>query len=151
MSKEWHPDKHKGEKNAEAKFKEINEAYEVLSNPERKNMYDQFGSTGANGASGQGGFGGFNANGFDFSGFDTGDLGDLFGSFFGGARGRQHDPADGLDREIQITIDFADVVHGAKKNCNFAAWLSAPRVKERVLNRGVRSSHVATVAAPDRP
>ena len=60
LSKEWHPDKHKGDKDAETKFKEINEAYETLNDPQKKKMYDQFGRTG-NGAGG--------AGGFDFSGF----------------------------------------------------------------------------------
>ena len=57
MSKEWHPDKHKGEQGAEDRFKEINEAYEVLSDPEKKQRYDQFGSTG----NGRGGGGGISA------------------------------------------------------------------------------------------
>lgn len=117
MSKKWHPDKHKGEKQAEDKFKEINEAYEVLGNAKRKQQYDQFGSTG-NAAGG--GFGGGNAGGFDFSGFqqgDMGDLGDMFSSFFGGqgGGGRQRHSNRGRDIQVRITIDFIDVVKGAKK------------------------------------
>jgi len=114
MSKEWHPDKHKGNKDAENKFKEINEAYEVLRNPDRKKMYDQFGSTG----NGQGG--GFNGGqgfgGFDFSGFgnaNTGDFGDIFENFFGG-RGRAESRTRGNDRELEITIELKDAVTGMK-------------------------------------
>lgn len=112
MSKEWHPDKHKGEKGVEDKFKEINEAYEVLSNPQKKQMYDQFGSTGGGQAGGGQGFGGF-----DFSGFGNGgaDFGDIFENFFGGAaRGQPAARTEGADREIEITIDFTDAVTGAR-------------------------------------
>lgn len=107
MSKESHPDKHKGDKEAERKFKEVNEAYEVLGNPEKKKRYDQFGTADA-GA----GFGGGNG-GFDFSGFQSGGFGDIFESFFGGSggRGAAHEERGG-DKEIELTINFADVVTG---------------------------------------
>jgi len=111
MSKEWHPDKHKGDKGAEDKFKEINEAYEVLSNEEKKRMYDQFGTTG--GPGGAQGFGGF-----DFSQFNNGnmgDIGDIFGSFFGEAMGggrRARNQNKGADREIELTIELKDVLSG---------------------------------------
>src|SRR3989338_5571370 len=87
MSKEWHPDKHKGDKKAEEKFKEINEAYEALANPEKRKMYDQFGTTGGPGGSCGFGGGGNGFGGFDFSGFTQGDAGgfaDIFENFFGG-------------------------------------------------------------------
>lgn len=113
MSKEWHPDKHKGDKNAEAKFKEINEAYETLSDPEKKRMYDQFGRT-----SGQSGPG---PGGFDFSGFqgfqggfgDMGDIGDLFENFFGGGRqggGSRRGRGRGNDRSVATEIDLRDAL-----------------------------------------
>lgn len=111
MSKEWHPDKHKGDKTAESKFKEINEAYETLSDPEKKRTYDQFGRT-----SGQAGPGG-GAGGFDFSGFqqgfggDAGDLGDLFENFFGGrggGGGRRR--TQGQDRSVAVEIDLKDTL-----------------------------------------
>ena len=115
-SKEWHPDKHKGEKAAEDKFKEINEAYEVLGNVEKRQRYDQFGTTGAAGMGGGPGMGGM--GGFDFSGFSQGDmggLGDIFESFFGGGgRGGGQTRQQGQDREVEITIDLADVVAGKK-------------------------------------
>lgn len=111
MSKEWHPDKHKGDKSAEAKFKEINEAYETLSDPEKKRMYDQFGRTSGQAGPGPG------TGGFDFSGFqgfqgDMGDIGDLFENFFGGQRGGRRS-TQGADRTIAIEVDLVDTL--AKK------------------------------------
>lgn len=126
MSKEWHPDKHKGDKSAEEKFKEINQAYEVLGNEQKKKMYDQFGTTGGPGGMGGGGQG---FGGFDFSGFQQGDMGDiadLFQSFFGGAAGgRARGGAQpraaqrGADHETSVGIDFAEVVTGAEKTVTF--------------------------------
>jgi molecular chaperone DnaJ len=116
LSKELHPDKHKGEKEAERRFKEVNEAYEVLSNPQKKQMYDQFGEAGVNGQAGYGGGGGF--GGFDFSGFQSGDVngfGDLFESFFGGGKGRTAAQQGGADIETDVVIDLAEVVTGAKR------------------------------------
>lgn len=114
MSKEWHPDKHKGDKAAETKFKEINEAYEVLSNPQKKQMYDQFGSTGGPG----GGGGGNPFQGFDFGSFQNSgmDFGDLFGSFFGGSRAADpHQHVRGDDREVEIVVELVDTVKGVHK------------------------------------
>ena len=83
LAKQYHPDLHPGDKEAEAKFKEVNEAYEVLSDKDKRARYDQFGHAGVDpnfGAGGPGGpFGGFTG--------DFGDLGDIFGSFFGGGFG----------------------------------------------------------------
>lgn len=123
LSKELHPDKHKGDKAAETRFKEVNEAYEVLSNPQKKQMYDQFGHAGA-GAGGFGGAGGSGGGfaGFDFSQFtgaDAGSFADLFEGFFagGGPRGRSGRRSEerGQDLETEITIDLADVVRGASR------------------------------------
>jgi molecular chaperone DnaJ len=124
MSKEWHPDKHpstgsgQARKDAEQKFKEINEAYEVLSNPQKRQMYDQFGSTGGPGGGGGNPFGG----GFDFSQFQGGnmDFGDLFENFFGGGggRGRRQDQTRGADREIEVQIDLLDTVKSAHRTVN---------------------------------
>lgn len=118
-----HPDKHGG--NAE-KFKEANEAYQVLGNPEKKKQYDQFGST-FSGGSGQGPFsGGFNwsdvrGGGFGNQGinFDFGDLGDIFGDFFGqGARSRGERSTRsrrGVDVEASLTVDFTEAVFGSEQ------------------------------------
>ena len=114
LSKELHPDKHKGEKEAERKFKEVNEAYEVLGNPEKKKRYDQFGSADGMG----GGFGGGGNGGFDFSGFqNAGGFGDIFESFFGGGGGSAGAGREerGADKEIELTIHFADVVTGLQQ------------------------------------
>ena len=82
LAKQYHPDTNPGDKVAEAKFKEASEAYEVLSDPEKKAQYDQFGHA----AFEQGGPGGFNGGGF--GGFDFGgDMGDIFGDIFGGMFG----------------------------------------------------------------
>lgn len=115
LSKKWHPDKHKGDKDAEAKFKEINEAYEVLGNEKRRQQYDTFGTAGGSG-------GGQGFGGFDFSGFQQGDFGgfsDIFESFFGGAAGggqRQSTRRSrGDDLQVRISINLQDVVHGTTK------------------------------------
>lgn len=116
LSKELHPDKRKGDKEAERRFKEVNEAYEVLGNPEKKKMYDQFGAAGPGG--GGPGFGqGF--GGFDFSTFTEGDLdlGDLFGSFFGGSMGRAQRTREerGEDRAVNVEMDLRDVLRGRRE------------------------------------
>jgi len=80
LAKKYHPDVNK-EPDAEAKFKEINEAYEVLSDPQKKAAYDQFGFAGMDGSQAGSGFSGFTSGSFD-------DLGDIFNSFFGGGYGR---------------------------------------------------------------
>ena len=82
LAVKYHPDRNQGDKEAEAKFKEINEAYQILSDPEKKAKYDQFGSAAFDGT------GGFNGGGFGgFDGFDMGGFGDIFESFFGGGGG----------------------------------------------------------------
>lgn len=111
LSKEWHPDKHKGDKAAEQRFAEINHAYETLSDPKKRQMYDQFGSAGP----GAGGPGGFDFN--TFQGFaDMGDLGDLFGSFFGGARGSgQRVRTRGDDVRIALDVALREAFSGATR------------------------------------
>lgn len=115
LSKELHPDKHKGDRGVEEKFKEVNEAYEVLSNPQKRQMYDQFGS--ADGSAGFGGPGGFDFGGFNvnFNGQQNVDFGDLFESFFGGQRAQARSDR-GADREVQVRITFAQAVTGATRS-----------------------------------
>lgn len=114
LSRELHPDKHKGDKTKEAKFKEVNEAYEVLSDPKKKAQYDRFGTSepGGGGSGFGGGFSGF--QGFDPSQFEG--FGDIFENFFGGGGGRRQ-KADGRGRsvEAQLSITFAESVSGTEK------------------------------------
>ena len=125
-AKQWHPDANpNNKKEAEAKFKEVNEAYEVLSNPQKRQMYDQFGTVDPSGAGfGGGPFGG--GNGYysystsDFG--DFGDLGDIFSSFFGGGFGgqrsssrRNNGPRKGEDLNIGIDISFEESFLGVEK------------------------------------
>lgn len=125
MARKYHPDLNRDNpKEAEEKFKEVNEAYDILSNPQKKAQYDQFGhaafaqGTGASagsgfGAGGFGGFGGFSSGGGDFSGFE-----DIFSSFFGGGgggRATRQGPRKGSDLRYNLTISFEEAAFGVKK------------------------------------
>ncbi|MFC2695131.1 MAG: molecular chaperone DnaJ [Lactobacillus sp.] len=115
LAKKYHPDLNHAP-GAEEKYKEVNEAYEVLHDKQKRAQYDQFGQAEANGMGGQG-FNGAQFNGQDFGGF--GDFGDIFNQFFGGAGGRSRRvdptaPRRGADLDQTITIDFMDAVKGRK-------------------------------------
>lgn len=116
LAHQYHPDKKGGD---EKKFKEVNEAYQVLSDPAKRQQYDQYGQV-FNGAGPQGGHGGFSWEDMAQQGggvqFDFGDLGDMFGDFFGGARGGgEPRKARGRDIAVDLTLDLPDVVFGIKK------------------------------------
>ncbi|MCC3867575.1 molecular chaperone DnaJ [Terrisporobacter mayombei] len=114
LAMKYHPDKNPGDKEAEEKFKEINEAYEVLSDETKRKNYDQFGHEGVNGQ-GFGGAGGFGGQGF--GGFDDifGDIfGDMFGGGFGGGRPRRRGPERGADIRQRINISFEEAAFGKK-------------------------------------
>ncbi len=113
--KKYHPDLHPDDKECEEKMKEVNEAYECLTDPDKKAKYDQFGHAGVDPNFGGGGGGGFSG----FSGFgDMGDIGDIFSSFFGGgfgsSRSNPNAPRRGQDIQTYTTIDFMDACNGKK-------------------------------------
>jgi molecular chaperone DnaJ len=167
LAMQYHPDKNPGNKKAEDKFKEVTEAYEVLSDAEKKKNYDQFGHAEANPFAGRGGAGGGNP----FSGAGRGAGGgdpfaDIFGDLFGGAgggfgngRARQQQAARGSDLRYTLTISLEDVYSGAEKVVSFmrqngskeeAAKLSVtvpPGVKEgqrlKLANEGDKPSGVS--------
>ncbi len=117
-AKKYHPDLHPGDKAAEEKFKEVNEAYEVLSDKEKKARYDQFGHAGVdpNYGAGAGGYGGNPFNG----GIDIDDIFSSFFGGFGGSRGRSANrPQRGSDVNAAVTITFEEAAKGCKKTINF--------------------------------
>ncbi len=113
LAKKYHPDLNPGDAEAEKNFKEVNEAYSVLSDADKKAKYDQYGHAAfdpaSGGGSGFGGFGGF--GGMDF------DVGDIFSSFFGGGGSarRSNGPVQGNDREARVTLTFEEAAFGVKK------------------------------------
>ena len=117
LAKQYHPDMNPGDKEAEQKFKEVNEAYDVLSDPDKKAKYDAYGhaafdpSAGGNGA-GFGGFGGFGDFGFDIS--------DIFSNFFGGgSSSRRNGPVRGDDINVRVTLTFEEAAFGVKREISF--------------------------------
>ncbi|MDY3928241.1 MAG: molecular chaperone DnaJ [Clostridia bacterium] len=124
-AKKYHPDLHPGDKEAEAKFKEVNEAYEVLSDSEKKARYDQFGHAGVDpNFGGGGGYGG---------GFE--DFGDIFSNIFGGGFGgfgggsRRNGPVRGADIQQVIDITFEEAAFGCKKNVKITRAENCPSCK----------------------
>ncbi len=117
MAKKYHPDVNKNDPSAEEKFKEINEAYSVLNDADKKARYDQYGHAGVDpsyGAGAGGGFGGFG---------DFGDISDIFSSFFGGGfgggGGRRNAPVQGDDRQVRLNISFEEAVFGCSKEIKY--------------------------------
>lgn len=113
MAMKYHPDRNPGNKEAEAKFKEINEAYEVLSDEKKRQIYDQYGAEGLKAGAGAGGFGGF-------GGFGGGNMGDIFGDLFenvfsqGSGRSRQQRQRRGSDLKYETEISLEDAFKGIK-------------------------------------
>ena len=130
LAKENHPDLHPGDKEAEARFKEANDAYEILSDSDKRSRYDQFGFAGVDpsyAAQNGGGFGG----GFD-GGFDFGDLGDIFGSFFGGGFGGARSrtgPQRGESLRTGLTITFEEAAFGCEKEVTLERVEQCPDCK----------------------
>ncbi|NLU07047.1 molecular chaperone DnaJ [uncultured Clostridium sp.] len=142
LALKYHPDRNQGNKEAEEKFKEINEAYQVLSDPQKKAQYDQFGTADfSGGGSGfEGGFGGF-----DFS--NMGDFGDIFDSFFGGGFGdgfssssrrkrRKNAPEKGADLEYTLNLTFNEAVFGTEKEISVIKNEKCPSCSGTGLKKG---------------
>lgn len=111
LAKKYHPDMNPGDKEAEKKFKEASEAYAILSDPEKKQQYDQFGHAAFEGGAG-GGYGGFDFNSADFSDI----FGDIFGDMFGGGRRRaSNGPMKGANIRTSVRITFEEAVFGVDK------------------------------------
>ncbi len=108
LARKYHPDLNPGDKTAEMKFKEINEAYEVLSDAKKRSEYDQFGKAAFNGSQGFGGFGAQNA------GFGTGGFEDIFSDLFGNVR-QQHAPVTGTDLQTRLDISLEEAYKGVTK------------------------------------
>lgn len=128
LALQYHPDKHKGNKEAEQKFKDINQAYEVVSDRQKRAAYDKFGEAGAQGFGGTGGYGGttggFTGQGYDFSSFgDMGGFSDIFETFFGQQAGganrdgrKKREPRTGEDIEFELNITFEEAIFGTEKD-----------------------------------
>lgn len=114
LAKKYHPDMNPGDKEAEEHFKEVNEAYAVLSDSDKKAKYDQYGYAAFDPSSGMGG--GF--GGFDFG--DMGGFGDIFSSFFGGGQTRRNGPVEGDDVGVRVSLTFEEAVFGAKKEVAYS-------------------------------
>ena len=124
LAKKYHPDMNPDNAEAEAKFKEVNEAYDVLSDPDKRAKYDQFGHAAFDPSAGAGGYGGGFSGGFG----DFGDIGDIFGSFFGGGFGggfggssaqRRNAPMRGEDISLRVTLTFEEAAFGVKKDVTY--------------------------------
>ena len=150
LAKKYHPDMNPGDKEAEAKFKEVNEAYEVLSDKDKRAKYDQFGHAGVDPNFGAGGYGG--------GGFDMGDidLGDLFGSFFGGGFGgggfggqqRASTPQRGESLRANLTISFEEAPLAARRRSSLAARRSARTATAPAVSPGPRRRCAPTAGVP---
>ena len=128
LARKYHPDMNPGDKEAEEKFKEVNEANEVLSDPTKKARYDQFGFAGVDPNYGAGGPGWGDGGGFDF-----GDLGDIFGSFFGGGFGgsqqRRNGPQRGESIRLSVSVSFTEAAFGCEKDVTLERSEQCPTCK----------------------
>ena len=143
IAKKYHPDMNPGNAEAEAKFKEANEAYAVLSDSEKRSKYDRFGHAAFDPSMGGGGSG----FGGGFGGFGDFDFGDIFSSFFGGggsSRSSRNVPIEGDDVLARITITFDEAVFGCKKEISFARVEECPDCKATGAAKGTSPETCAT-------
>lgn len=138
LAKKYHPDMNPGDKEAEVRFKEVGEAYEVLSDTDKRRKYDQYGHAAFDPASGAGsGFGGFGGGeGFDF--------GDIFSSFFGGGstgsrRSQRTMPIDGDDILVRVNLTFEEAVFGCKKDISYARVEECPECGATGAEKGTKA------------
>ncbi len=132
LALKWHPDRNQGDKNAESTFKEISEAYQVLSDPEKRQAYDRFGHQGLSGS-------GFRP----FTGFEEifESFGDIFGDFFGSSRrGGKGYPQKGEDLRYDLTIDFMEAVQGASKEIEVEKLSACPTCQGSGARPGTQPS-----------
>ena len=125
LAKKYHPDMNPGDTEAEKKFKEASEAYAVLSDPDKRRQYDQFGHAAFEGGAGGGGFGGFDFNSADFSDI----FGDIFGDFFGGGRSRRasNGPMKGANIRTSVRVTFEEAVFGVEKEIELTLKDECPK------------------------
>lgn len=141
LAKKYHPDMNPGDKEAEAKFKEVNEAYDVLSDADKRAKYDRYGHAAFDPSAGAGGgFGGFDG-GFDF--------GDIFSSFFGGggggsSRSRASMAVDGDDVMTRLTISFEEAAFGCKKEVSFQRIEACPECDASGAAKGTKPETCTT-------
>ncbi|WP_034802247.1 molecular chaperone DnaJ [Eubacterium sp. AB3007] len=145
MALKYHPDRNPGDKDAEEKFKEVNEAYSILSDPEKKDKYDRFGHAGVDPNAGFGGAGGFGGGFGGFGGFEDifSDLfggGGGFGGFggFGGGAARRNAPMKGRDLQKDLTISFEEAAFGTKKSIRITKYVKCETCNGEGTAEGTR-------------
>ena len=139
LAKKYHPDMNPGDKEAEMKFKEVNEAYEVLSDSEKRQKYDRYGHAAFDPSMGGGaGFGGFEGFGGGFN------FGDIFGDIFGGGGRTRSNVIDGDDIEARVTITFEEAMFGCKKDISFARIEGCSECGSTGAEKGTKPEKCAT-------
>lgn len=142
MALKYHPDRNPGDKDAEEKFKEVNEAYSILSDPEKKDKYDRFGHAGVDPNAGFGGAGGFGGGFGGFGGFED-IFSDLFGGGggfggFGGGAARRNAPMKGRDLQKDLTISFEEAAFGTKKSIRITKYVKCETCNGEGTAEGTR-------------